>query len=345
MKVLKPEAIPANCERSRRRNWPGVLLIALLLAMDWRGTSEAQQTRAMPLIGYLAGAGSSPNHAFVQGLRDLGYVEGRNIAFAYRTTEGRSERNAELAAELVSLKVDLIVTDGTGPSLAAKKATSTIPIVMLTSIDPAGTGLVASLARPGGNITGLTNLGGELGGKFLELLKETIPTLNRVGILRTGGAAGGVANDLFVKETEVSARAMGIQLIQLVFRGPEDFEELFRSAVKQRVHGLIERLGPGTSTHDRKRVAELTIKNRLPAISRRRSWVEAGGLMSYGGNDDVRYRRGAVYVDKILKGTKPADLPVEAPMKFEFVINLKTAKRMGLTIPPNMLARADRVIR
>jgi putative ABC transport system substrate-binding protein len=274
-------------------------------------------------------------------MRDLGYIEGKNIAFVYRTAEGRSERHAELAAELVSLKVDIIIADGTGRSLALKKATNTIPIVMASSTDPVGNGLVASLARPGGNVTGLTSVGGELGGKFLELLKEIVPRLNRVAILRPGGGAG----DLFVKETEVSARSMGVQLIPLVFRGPEDFEDLFRSAVKQRANGFIDRLGPGASAAVYKQAVGLTIKNRLPAISQRRSWVDAGGLMSYGGDDDVRYRRVATYVDKILKGTKPADLPVEAPMKFELVINLKTAKQMGLTIPPNMLARADRVIK
>src|SRR5574341_1220697 len=190
----------------------GAMLVALCAS-----ALQAQQTRTMPLIGYLAGAGSSPHPAFVQGMRDLGYVEGKNIALAYRTTEGRSERNDELATELVSLKVDIIVADGTNPSLAAKKTTSTIPIVMARSTDPVGNGLVASFARPGGNVTGSTNVGGELGGKLLELLKETVPRISRVAILMLG--LGGPANELFVKETESSARAMGIQLIPLVFRG------------------------------------------------------------------------------------------------------------------------------
>jgi putative ABC transport system substrate-binding protein len=193
---------------------PAILVAMVLLA----GVviAEAQRARTMPLIGYLAGAGSSPNQAFMQGMRDLGYVEGKNIAFAYRTTEGRTERNVELAAELVSLTVDIIIADGTTPGLAAKKATSTIPIVLATSTDPVGNGLVASLARPGGNVTGLTNVGGELGGKLLELLKEVVPKLNRVAVLMRG--AGGPANDLFVKETELSARKMGIQLIPLGFQ-------------------------------------------------------------------------------------------------------------------------------
>jgi ABC-type uncharacterized transport system substrate-binding protein len=320
---------------------PSILVAMVLLA--GAVIAEAQQARTMPLIGYLAGAGSSPNQAFMQGMRDLGYVEGKNIAFAYRTTEGRTERNVELAAELVSLKVDIIIADGTTPGLAAKKATSTIPIVLATSTDPVGNGLIASLARPGGNVTGLTNVGGELGGKLLELLKEVVPKLNRVAILMRGGTGG--SNDLFVKETELSARKMGIQLIPLAFQGPEDVEEAFRSAVKKRANGFIERIGAGGSITLYKQAAELAIKNRLPAISRSRRWVDSGGLMYYGGDESVQYRRVAAYVDKILKGTKPADLPIEQPKKFEFIINLKTAQQIGLTIPPNVLARADKVMK
>ena len=307
--------------------------------------SEAQQARTMPLIGYLAGAGSSPNQAFMQGMRDLGYGEGKNIAFAYRTTEGRTERNVELAAELVSLKVDIIVADGTPAGLAAKKATSMIPIVLATSTDPVGNGLVASLARPGGNVTGLTNVGRELGGKLLELLKEVVPKLSRVAVLMRQAGAGSPANDLFVKETELSAREMGIQLIPFTFQGPEDVEETFRSAVQKRANGFIERIGAAGSMTLYKQAAELAIKNRLPGISRSRRWVDSGGLMCYGGDESVQYRRVAVYVDKILKGVKPADLPVEQPTKFEFIINLKTAMQIGLTIPPNVLARADKVIK
>ena len=314
----------------------GVMLFALCVS------ASAQQARTMPLIGYLAGAGSSPHPAFVQGMRDLGYVEGKNIAFAYRTTEGRSERNAELATELVSLKVDIIVADGTNPSLAAKKTTSTIPIVMATSTDPVGNGLVASFARPGGNVTGLTNVGGELGGKLLELLKAIVPRLSRVAVLTRGE---GIANALFLKQTEVSARAMDIQLIKVVFRGPEDLEDAIRSAIKQRATGLIERLGPATLASDIKQAVGLTVKHRLPAISGRTNWVNAGGLISYGSELNMTYRRAAAYVDKILKGTRPADLPVEAPMKFELVINLQNAKQIALTIPPNVLARADKVIK
>ena len=324
-----------------KAGWSSILVATLVLVFGV--AAFAQQARTMPLIGYLVGAGSSPNQAFMQGMRDLGYVEGKNIAFAYRTTEGRSERYVEFAAELVSLKVDIIIADGTGPGLAAKKATSTIPIVLATSTDPVGNGLVAGLARPGGNVTGLTNVGGELGGKLLELLKEVVPKLNRVAVLMRG--AGSPANDLFVKETELSARKMGIQLISLAFQGPEDVEVAFRSAVKKRANGFIERIGAGGSITLYKQAVELTIKNRLPAISRSRRWVDSGGLMYYGGDESVQYRRVAAYVDKILKGTKPADLPVEQPTKFELVINLKAAKQIGLTIPPNVLARADRVVR
>ena len=317
----------------------GFLLIIAVLG--GAAIAEAQQQGKIPWIGYLAGSGSGPSLAFMQGLRDLGYIEVKNIGFVFRTTEGRSGRNADLAAELVRLKVDVIVADGTGLALAAKKATSTIPIVITNSRDPVGTGLVASFARPGGNVTGLTNISGELGGKLLELLKETVPGLNRVAILTAKSAA----NDLFVKETEPSARALGVKIIHLVFRGPEDFEDAFRSATKGRANGLIVGLGPSASSVDFKRVVELTVKNRLPSIATGSNWVDAGGLMSYGADRNMMYRRAAVYVDKILKGTKPADLPVEAPMKFELIINLKAAKQIGLTIPPNVLVRAQKVIR
>jgi len=307
-----------------------------------RFSAEAQQPGKIPWIGYLADAGSSPNQAFLQALRDLGYVEGKNIGFVFRTTEGKTERRPELLAELVRLKVDMIFADGTGPALAAKEATSTIPIVMTGATDPVGTGLVASLARPGGNITGLTNVTGELGGKLLDVLKEIVPRLNRAAILRT---AGGPANDVFVKEIEVPARALGVQIIPVVVRGPDDIEGAFRAMTKERVNGLVMRLPRSAYFAHFKRVAELTMKNRLPAISTSIAWADAGGLMGYGQDSNISYRRAATYVDKILKGTKPADLPVEAPTKFELRINLKAAKQIGLTIPPNVLVRADKVIK
>jgi putative ABC transport system substrate-binding protein len=303
--------------------------------------ASAQQPKKVPRIGYLDSAGSAPAQAFVQGLRDLGYVEGKNIAIEYRSADGKRDRVPDLAAELVRLKVDLIVADGTSPSLAAKNATTTIPIVMTSSTDPVANKLVASLARPGGNVTGLTSLSGELGGKLLELLKEIVPRLSRAAILRGGGPA----NDLFVKETETPARALGVKLIPVVVLGPEDFERAFRAMTKEGADAFIMRL-PGSSFIDHyKQLTELTAKNRLPAIGMDRDWTDAGGLISYGSDDNAKYHRAAIYVDKILKGAKPAELPVEAPMKFELIINLKAAKQIGLTIPPNVLARADKVIK
>ena len=316
-------------------------LALVVLLLELCGSVDAQQPGKISWIGYLTGSGSSPNQAFVQGLRELGYVEGKNIAFVFRTAEGNPERYADLASELVRLKVDIIVTDYTSAALAAKKATSTIPIVMTTLTDPVGTGLVASFARPGGNVTGLTSIAAELGGKQLELLKETVPKLNRVAILRTGG----VADDVFVKEIEVPARALGVQLVIVKIRGPDDLDDAFRSMTKERANGLVVRVLPTTYSVPLKRVADLTMKNRLPSIARLSAWTDAGGLMSYGADPNVNYRRAATYVDKILKGAKPADLPVEAPTKFELRINLKTAKQIGVTIPASVLARADRVIK
>src|SRR5262245_28378015 len=304
--------------------------------------ADAQQPGKIHWIGYLTGSGLSPNQAFVQGMRDLGYVEGKNIGFGLRTTECKSERYADLAAELVRLKVDIIVADFTSASLAAKKATSTIPIVMTNGTDPVGTGLVANLARPGGNVTGLTNISGELGGKSLDLLKEIVPKLNRVAILR---GVSGVADDVFVKETELPARALGVQLIPVMVQGPDDFEDAFRSMTKERANGLFLRLLPNTYSVPFKRVADLTIKNRLPSIAQQPTWTDAGGLMSYGADLNINYRRAATYVDKILKGAKPADLPVEAPTKFELRINLKAAQQIGVTIPQSVLFRADKVIK
>jgi putative ABC transport system substrate-binding protein len=242
---------------------------------------------------------------------------------------------------VIRLKVDVIVADGSSLALAVKKATSTIPIVVSTSTDPVGIGLIKSMARPGGNVTGLTTLTEELGGKQLELLKEIVAGINRVAILRPRGPA----NDIFVKETEPTAQRLGVKLIPLVFRSPEDFEELVRSAIKERANGLIERLGPGTSLADRKRVVDLTLKNHLPTVSSVPGWADDGGLLTYGADRNALYRRTATYVEKILKGAKPADLPMEQPTKFQFIVNLKAAKEIGLIIPPNVLARADRVIR
>jgi putative tryptophan/tyrosine transport system substrate-binding protein len=324
-----------------RKFFFSVVFVVLFFALSV--PAAAQKSKKMPRIGYLADAGSSPPQAFLQGLRDLGYVEGKNIAFEYRSTEGKSERRPDQVTELVHLKVDIIVADGTGPTLAAKKATSAIPIVMTSSSDPVGTGLIASLARPGGNVTGLTSVTGELGGKLLELLKEIVPSLTRVAIALPGPDSP--ASKLFLKETEAPAQALRVQLITLWVRGPEDFESAFRIAAKERANALLVRIPPARFSPHLKQFVELTAKSRLPAISPARNWVEAGGLMSYGADQNVRFRRAATYVDKILKGAKPADLPVEQPTKFELVINLMTAKQIGLTIPPNVLARADRVIK
>jgi putative ABC transport system substrate-binding protein len=313
----------------------GVMLFSLCFPV------EAQQPKKVPRVGYLAGAGSAPSQAFLQGLRDLGYVEGQNIALEYRTAEFNAERYPDLAAELVRLKVDIIVADTTGTALAAKKATTTIPIVMTTSSDPVGDGLIASMARPGGNVTGLTNIAGELGGKLLEILKEIVPSLTRVAIVLPGGQA----DKLFLKETENPARALRVQLISVVARGPEDYERAIRAAIKERANAFLSRLGPRPSAPHRSQFMELAAKSRLPVASGSNLDTEAGGLISYGRDPRESYRRAATYVDKILKGTKPADLPVEAPMKLELVVNLKTAKQIGLTIPPNVLVRADKVIR
>jgi putative tryptophan/tyrosine transport system substrate-binding protein len=328
--------------KNMKRKITVITLSAMLFALCF--PAEAQEGKKIPWIGYLAGSGSAPNQAFVQGMRDLGYVEGKNIALVYRTTEGRRERYSDIVPELVRLKVDVIVTDVTSAALALKNATNTIPIVMMSSTDPVQTGLVASLARPGGNVTGLTNVGAELAGKLLELLKEITPSLTRVAVLATFGGPSGT-DAVFTKGAEVPARAMGVHLIRVGVQSPDDIEGAFRTITKERANGLLMRLQPSIYSAHYKRTAGLTASSRLPSISINKSWVDAGGLMSYGSDSNFQYRRAATYVDKILKGTKPADLPVEAPTKFEFVINLKTAKQIGLTIPPNVLARADKVIK
>ena len=324
-----------------------VVFSCLLLTVFLPALTAAQQPGKVYRIGVLSSGvpGSSPDiEAFRQGLRDLGYVEGKNIVIEYRYTERKADRYPDLLSDLARLKVDVIIGDGTGAAIAAKKATSTIPIVMTSTTDPVGNGLIASLARPGGNVTGLTNISGELGGKLLELLKEVDPKLTRVAIVIPGGGLG-TANKLFVKETEVPARALRVQLISLVVRGPEDYEGAVRAATKDRANALLSRLPPGSSSADRKQFMELAAKSRLPVVSATNLDTEAGGLISYGRDPRESYRRAAAYVDKILKGAKPADLPVEQPTKFELVINLKTANQIGLTIPQKVLARADRVIK
>jgi putative tryptophan/tyrosine transport system substrate-binding protein len=302
--------------------------------------ADAQQPKKIPRIGYLTGVGSGPNEAFLQGLRDLGYVEGKNILIEFRTTGGKFERLPELAAELVQLRVDVIVADTAGEVTAAKNATATIPIVMRGVSDPIALGLVATLAHPGGNITGMAVLAPELSGKRLELLKEVIPKLSRVALLTTPGKAWRTS----IKETEVAAQALGLQLQILQVREVDELEGVFDAAKRQRAGALVQvqatSLGPYQP-----RIIELAAKNRLPIMYSNRRSVEIGGLMSYGQDNLHLNRRVASMVDKILKGRKPADIPVEQPMKFEFAVNLKTAKQLGLTIPPNVLARADKVLK
>jgi putative ABC transport system substrate-binding protein len=279
---------------------------------------------------------------FRRGLREFGYVEGKNILIEYRYAEGNSGRLPRLAAELVRLKVDVIVTAGPASTRSAKQATATIPIVMAYDDDPVGNGFVTSLARPGGNITGSSTLSPEISGKQLELLKEIVAKLSRVAVIGEDVTRPGIPQAL--REINLAADAFRVQVQYLEVRGPKDLETAFLAASKERADATLMVHGPVLYSQ-RKRLAELAVKNRLPAIYPRQDYVEDGGLMSYGVSFIDLYRRTATYVDKILKGRNPADLPVEQPIKFEFFINLKAAKQIGLTIPPNLLARADKVIK
>jgi putative ABC transport system substrate-binding protein len=307
--------------------------------------AEAQQTKKVPRIGYLGATSRSINpariEAFRQGLRELGYVEGKNIVIEYRYAEGKLDRLPALAAELVGLKVDIIVMGGPAATRSAKQATATIPIVMAYDDDPVGSGFVASLARPGGNITGLSTLAPEISGKQLELLREIVPKLSRVAVL---GNAIQPGNPQALREINLAADAFGVQLQYLEVGGPKDIDTVLRAASKGRADAVLV-LGNPTLFSQRRQLADLAVKSRLPTIYNRPEYVEDGGLVFYGPSYIDLYRRAATYVDKILKGTKPADLPVEQPKKFEFIINLKAAKQIGLTIPPNVLARADKVIK
>ena len=288
---------------------------------------------------------STRSEAIRLALRELGYIEGQNIAIEYRYAEGKRDRLPELAAELVRLKVDIIVVaGGAGTIRAAKNATKTIPIVMTgAGIDPVEAGLVESLARPGGNVTGITNLTRELGGKRLELLKEAVPKLARVAVLYDPAIPGSVRE---VKEVlPVAARALGLTIQSWEVRDADDFEKVFAALNKERPDGLYVRAGGPLMSANQKRIVGFALKSRLPSMYGSREAVDAGGLMSYGADLADSYRRVAYYVDRILKGAKPADLPVEQPTKFELVINLKTAKQIGLTIPPEVLARANRLIK
>jgi ABC-type uncharacterized transport system substrate-binding protein len=307
--------------------------------------ANAQAQPKKPVIGFLSvnlrPAMSGRTEAFRQGLSELGYAEGKNILIEWRFADGKAERMAEIAAELVRLKVDVIVTEGPTATRSAKEATASIPIVMGQDPDPVGTGFIASLARPGGNITGLSNLRTELSGKRLELLGETLPRLARLAVLGTSTTPGTPQS---LKETQTTAGGLRIQVQYYDIRAVSDIETAFRALRQSRSDALLVLPSPLFLSH-RKNFVELAANHRIPAIYYAAEFVEDGGLISYGVNIADLFRRAAYYVDKILKGAKPADLPVEQPTKFELVINLKTAKQIGLTIPPNVLARADRVIK
>jgi len=338
-----------SCSDNRKskiqnRKWAGVVALVVTFAMCG-AVVEAQQPTKIPRIGILFGASPSAVaarvEAFRQGLRELGYIEGKNIIIELRSAEGKLDRLPTLAAELVRLKVEVIVTAGATNTRAAKEATNTIPIVMAQDPDPVGNGFVASLARPGGNITGLSNLGLELSGKRLELLKEVVPRLSRVAVFGTSTFPG---NAQALRETELAAGAFGVKLQYLDVLDPQDIETAFQWASKGRAEAVLG-LGGAVLNSQRTRVVELAAKSRLPAIYPQSDFMDAGGLMSYGTSFADLSRRAATYVDKILKGRKPAELPVEQPAKFELIINLKAGKQIGLTIPPNVLMRADRVIK
>jgi len=322
----------------------GCMVTLILSLLTAPLTSTAQQAAKVPRLGLLIPGSSSafaPRiEAFRYGLRDLGYVEGRNITMEYRFAEGQDDRLPALVAELIRLQVDIIVTDGEAAIRAAQHATTTIPIVMAVSGDPVGIGHVASLARPGGNITGLSFMQPEVSGKRLELLQEAVPTLSHVAVLWNPDVP---VSTLGFKETQTAAHALGLQLQSLEVRGPDEFDQAFAAMTSEHADALVVLSNPLFFEH-RRQLAELAVKHRLPAIFLFREYVEAGGLMAYGANLNDMWRRAASYMDRILKGTKPADLPVEQPVKFELFINLKTAKALGVTIPPTLLFQADEVI-
>ncbi len=340
----KSKACPEPRRRIQNRKLAGI--VALVVTLTVCGArAETQHPKKGPRIGYLGATSPSTNaariEAFRQGLRELGYVEGKNIVIEWRHAEGKFDRFPALAAELVRLKVDIIITGGPPATRSAREATSTIPIVMAFDSDPVGSGFVASLARPGGNITGLATLAPEISGKQLELLKEIVPKLSRVVVLGTSTRPG---NAQAIKEIELAAGAFGVKLQYLDVLDPKDIETAFREARKGHAEAVLMLSSP-VFTSQRTQIVDLAVKSRFPAMYPQSEYVEDGGLMTYGANIADLFRRAATYVDKILKGAKPADLPVEQPTKFEFIINLKAAKQIGLTIPPNVLARADKVIK
>jgi putative tryptophan/tyrosine transport system substrate-binding protein len=329
--------------KTLRKHIFGCAVSAMLMALCF--PVAAQQPTKIPSIGYLSTVSLSVNaariEAFRQGLRDLKYVEGKNVVIEWRSAEEKLNHLSSLAAELVRLRVDVIVTAAPPPTRAAMATTATIPIVMAFSDDPVGSGFVDSLARPGGNVTGLSSLAPEISGKQLELLKEIVPRLARAAVLGTSTVPQYAQ---VVKEIELAAKAYGVKVQYLNVLNVKDIETAFRAAAKGRADAVLV-LGSPILNSQRTQIVDLAAKSRLPAAYSRPEYVDAGGLMTYGANIPDLFRRAATYVDKILKGAKPADLTVEKPTKFEFIINLKAAKQIGLTIPPNVLARADRVIR
>lgn len=322
-----------------------MLFVTGAISMGLCSSASAQQPKTLPHVGYLTissfSSNVSRNEAFRQGMRELGYAEGKNIVIDWRSGEGKVERKSELVAELVRLRVDVIVTSGPTMTRAAQQATAVIPIVMAFDPDPVGNGFIASLARPGKNITGLSSLSPELSGKQLELLKEIVPRLSRVAVLGTSAEPGNAQN---LREIELAAEAFGVKLQYLEIADSRDIGPAFQAANKEHAGAMLVFQTPFFNPN-RKQIAALAQQNRLPAIYPQSEWVNDGGLMSHGVSFAALYRRAATYVDKILRGARPADLPVEQPTKFEFVVNLKTAQQIGLTIPTNVLARADRVIR
>ena len=333
-------------KRPRRRKLAGIVALGFTFALCG-AAAQAQQPARIPRIGYLSGTGSAANpgpyvEALRQGLRELGYVEGKNYVIEFRGAEGKVEPIPGIVAELIQLKVDILVLPLVAALRVAKQATSTIPIVMVTQVDPVGAGIIDSLARPGGNITGLTSLQRDLSGKRLGLLLEVVPKMTRVGVLRDVEEP---VSEIGLKDYEVAARALKVHLRSLDVRGSKlDLDGAFREALKARVDAVIT-ITNNPLFRNSKKIAGLALKSRLPSMYEGTTWVETGGLMSYSANDFELFRRAATYVDKILKGAKPADLPVEQPTKFEFAINLKTAKTLNLTIPQSVLFRADRVIK
>jgi ABC-type uncharacterized transport system substrate-binding protein len=341
------EAVSSKRTKEKRMQRSLFVFICVLSTLFLPTVPAAQQPEKIFRIGFLDNSTATGSAALLEALRQelnrLGWVEGKNLAIEYRFAEGQPNRQTEFAADLVRLKVDLIVVAETSPALAAKRATTTIPIVMVTAGDPVASGLIASLAHPGGNITGLSTLGPEINTKRLEILKDAVPKLTRVGLLRLPGV--GIGQDLQLKELRPAALALKLKLEEIETQvDAKGLESAFQSAKQKQVNAIITTAGRQFFA-ERKKIVELAGKYRLPAIYFQKQFVDEGGLMSYGPDVTDRYRRAAVYVDKILRGAKPADLPVQQSTKFEFIVNLKAAKQIGLTIPVRVLERANQVIR